>query len=114
MSVNIRRICVAFGIACLMSGAPALATPDDRSTSVKIGDLDLATASGQRMLDVRVARAARMVCDGIFSRDLRTMSEATACRRTAIANARPQVEQAIASARNGTVYAAVTTGRRSE
>lgn len=50
--------------AGVLGGTPLAAAPDGpQAVKVRYGDLDLSTADGARMLDRRVERALRRVCD---------------------------------------------------
>lgn len=82
----------ALGLACTTT--PALAGDDQRmSLEVELGDIDLASASGQKLLDQRIEKAARTVCrvtdvetgTRLMNRDART------CLAKARADARQQV-----------------------
>jgi UrcA family protein len=77
--------------------APALAQPTitvashaDRfpSVQVAVGDLDLASADGQRRLDARLMRAAAQVCTMTRLRDLSESRLADRCRADTLARAR--------------------------
>jgi UrcA family protein len=79
--------------------APALAQPSDmttvtapqgRSIAVSVGDLDLASAEGQRALDARLWRAARDVCNFTRLRDLAEHRAEGRCRSAALAHVSAQ------------------------
>lgn len=70
--------------------------PHGRSIAVAVGDLDLASANGQRVLQVRLWRAARDVCSFTQLRDLAEFRAEGQCRAAALAHAK-----ANASARHG-------------
>jgi UrcA family protein len=82
--------------AAVAFAAPALAQPSDmttvtaphgRSIAVSVGDLDLASAEGQRTLDERLWRAARDVCSFTRLRDLAEYRAEGRCRSAALAHA---------------------------
>ena len=78
----------ACGLACLFGAtAPAQAHVTDtvRTERVSYADLDLHDAAGRRLLDRRVAHAARRVCDN-GSRDIAEIANAQQCVRAALAN----------------------------
>jgi len=105
-------VAVAFPCALALSApiaAPvAAATPaaDSGSVRVSFADLDLRTADGVQRLHSRIHHAARAICGQPGIRDLKAMRETDNCRRVALAGAVPQVELAVAQAREGKVYAA--------
>jgi UrcA family protein len=95
-------------VAALVS-APAFSAPaaDGMSRSVRFGDLDLSTDAGAAALHARIQYAAQMVCGGeIDQRDLPALGAARACRQIAMASAEPQVQMALADARDGRQLAA--------
>ena len=49
--------------AAVSCSAAALAAPVPQSIAVEAGDLDLGSPEGQRILALRIGRAARMLCD---------------------------------------------------
>ena len=58
--MRMQSLALAFAAAVL--AVPALAADEAPSVGVRYGDLDLASASGQRQLDLRLERAVREVC----------------------------------------------------
>ena len=76
---------------------------ETNSARVSYADLNLATNLGQHKLVRRVAGAARIVCVIEDSRELALATATKDCRTTAISDAQPQVNAAIAAARHGTV-----------
>ena len=82
----------ALGLVC--TSAPAFASPVETMTiKVNLADINLATASGQKLLDRRIERAVRTVCR---AQDLTTGSpvltqEKRACLTKARADARQQL-----------------------
>lgn len=82
----------ALGLACTTT--PALAGEVQKmSMEIELADIDLASASGQKLLDQRIEKAARTVCrvtnvetgTRLMNRDART------CLAKARADARQQV-----------------------
>jgi UrcA family protein len=73
------------------------------SVRVSYADLNLASDTGQRILESRIVRAARIVCVYDDSRDLDLAPEVNACRSDAVADARPAYAAAVNAARRGTV-----------
>jgi UrcA family protein len=102
------RTFVTLGLACALAATPALAAPETQSKVVRFADLDLTTQAGEQALRGRIARAAALVCGEADLRDLRATSLIDACRVSAMANAAPQMQVAIANARNGKAYAVNT------
>lgn len=66
---------------------------------VATADLDLATAAGRKALNRRIARAAIDLCGTASDADLAGGNDTRACRDAAIAAARAQVAQRLASRR---------------
>jgi len=73
------------------------------SAAVSYADLNLGSADGQKSLQRRITSAAGAVCEYGQFQDIARMSIATACRNGAVAGAQPAYEEAVASARRGTV-----------
>ena len=98
----------------VIKAAPALAeTPQQPQTyvsHVRTADLDLSTATGQRVLHLRVARAAREVCGIASDVDLKGQNEVRRCREEAMAQASRASEASFAQAKPGTIIA-VTASR---
>lgn len=96
-----------FAVAIIASAATLTPTagqalqPVTATSIVKTADLDLATESGQRQLDLRIAQAAREVCGEGSSVDLEGRNSARACRDETIALANSQREQLLTAARSG-------------
>ena len=89
----------AFALAATAATAPAFAA-DLPTAQVRFNDLSLTTAQGAAELKARVARAARNVCAAEGSHDLKAQVQAVNCTEVAIAKAMPQVELALANAKN--------------
>jgi UrcA family protein len=78
--------------------APALAAEvETRTAVVRYDDLDLHTRSGTTTLERRIAGAVETVCHRPENRSLVEMVHEAACRQTAIAQAQPQLQAALAS-----------------
>lgn len=78
-----------FAGACMFGAtAPAVAAESPRTARVSYTDLNLASDKGRAMLDSRIRLAARSVCFDA-ARDVRSMTEASRCYRTAIKSAQP-------------------------
>ena len=110
---------IAMASALITAGAlraaPALAEPASGEVQtyvsyVKTADLDLASQSGQRALDRRVAQAAREVCGTPSDVDLVGQNNARDCREVAISKASGEREALLAAARRGAAVA-ITASR---
>jgi UrcA family protein len=77
------------------------------SVRVSYRDLDLASASGSRVLEERITRAARHVCAASDIRNLKEVAAEGSCEREAVSNALADVH----SAHPGAQYAMVLTRR---
>jgi UrcA family protein len=108
MATKFIHLAASLALSAALFSGPALAQPaaDGGSTAVHIADLDLATDAGAAILRSRVVHAAAAVCGDTDQRDLMATSHMMACRKIAMASATPQVELALAAARNGRAYAA--------
>lgn len=85
--------------AALMVPAVTAAAPAQRSVAVEISDLDLASDKGQRVLALRIARAARAMCEAQAVQNLpRTMRSERACVREAQASTAAAVAAVTAAA----------------
>lgn len=97
-----------FALALISSGTfitPTVAqAPDVRI--VAVADLDLQSAAGRSALDARIARAAIELCGTASDADLAGGNDVRACRDRAIAEARAQVEQRLASRRTAPIVLA--------
>ncbi len=98
----------AVSVAAFVLPFAAMAAPvaDGQSVAVRYSDLDLTTNAGTQALQTRIDHAARAVCGSADVRDLLGMHEVQHCRQVALSSAAPQVEVAIAQARNGRAFAA--------
>lgn len=82
----------ALGLVC--TTAPAYATEVEKMTiEVKLGDINLATASGQKLLDQRIEKAVRTVCrvNSLTTGSRVLTQEVRDCLAMARADARQQV-----------------------
>jgi UrcA family protein len=85
--------------AALMVPLVASAAPAQRSVAVEISDLDLASDKGQRVLALRIARAARAMCAAEAVQNLpRTMRSERECMREAQASTTAAVAAMTAAA----------------
>ncbi len=96
--ISFARITAALALAGAIISTPAYAaiSGEARSVSVRIADLDLASAAGQAALTRRIGHAATLVCGRPDARDLVAVRYSGACRTAAIADAMPQVQLALA------------------
>ena len=110
---------IALASALITAGAikaaPALAEPVPSKLQtyvsyVKTSDLNLASESGQRTLDRRLAQAAREVCGIPRDADLVGRNKARDCRADAIARASSERETLLATAKRGEIVA-ITASR---
>ena len=76
---------------------------EPNSVRVSYADLNLTSDFGQRTLERRIVRAAKVVCVFDDDRDTNLAIETNACRTGAIADARPAFEAAINNAKRGSV-----------
>lgn len=107
-----KRTLLAIGAAAL-TGTVALAAPlhaagPQQAVSVSYADLDLARSEDVSRLERRVQTAAGTLCNA-GSRSLSMQAKASECRADVLANARADIDTAIASARTGTVQLALRT-----
>jgi UrcA family protein len=99
--------------AAAIKAGPALAepvAPTANVSRVQTADLDLSSSSGQRVLDIRLAHAARDVCGTASDIDLVGQNDARKCRVDVLAKANQQRDQLLAAAGHGTVIA-ITNAR---
>ena len=110
-----KKLTLLIALSCGMS--PAIARAEEPVTvGVSYADLNLASASAQRMLEQRIAIAAKAVCGVGDHRDLKFAIAVSECRAGTIADARPAYQAAVSAARHGTVEvlgtALIITARR--
>ena len=99
--------------AAAIKAAPALAepvTPSVNVSRVHTADLDLSSSRGQRILDVRLAHAAREVCGIAADVDLEGQNDVRQCRVDVLAKANGQRDQLLAAAGRGATIA-ITNAR---
>ena len=83
----------------LMVPAVTAAAPAQRSVAVEISDLDLASDKGQRVLALRIARAARSMCEAQAVQNLpRTKRSERECVREVQASTAAAVAAVTAAA----------------
>jgi len=90
-----------FFLATLLafSATPALAQPPVVANStVQTADLDLSTAKGQRVLDLRLGQAVKEVCGTGSPADLAGQNEIRRCRVDTLARLTAERDQRIAAA----------------
>ena len=94
-----------FGLAMIASAAtltPVLAAEASQVTSiVRTADLDLSSDEGRKLLDRRIAQAAREVCGAASDVNLEGKNAARKCRDETIAAVDAQREQLFAAAARG-------------
>jgi UrcA family protein len=92
----------ALATVALIKGVPALAEPVVAPVNVSIvrtADLDLASKTGQRTLEKRLAIAAHAVCDTASAADLKARNSERDCRANVLASGRSKARAIVA--RNG-------------
>lgn len=85
-------------LATVCSATPAFAQ-EERSMTVRYGDLDLSSDRDVKRLNTRVKMAANQVCEVRIARELDAVRSAYACRDTALDRASRDVLLAVATAR---------------
>lgn len=101
-----RIFCCALAAAAITASPAAAFTGDDdiliegegqqiavRTILVSTADLDLATARGNKVLDERVARAARRACGDRYLDQLEDVGDYFNCRDQTLAEARREIER---------------------
>jgi UrcA family protein len=88
---------ITTGIFAAVSAPTLAAEVETRTAVVRYDDLDLHTRSGATTLERRIAGAVETVCHRPENRALAEMVREAACRQTAIAQAQPQLQAALAS-----------------
>lgn len=100
-----RLVLPALALSLALTAAPVAA---QSSVAVFYADLDLTNDAGRKLLDQRLTRAARQVCNAtVGARNLSEIMKYRACITDARASYEPQVELAlnIANARRVAVLA---------
>lgn len=90
----------AASIALALSALAAPAGAQPASVEVEVGDLDLATKSGNDRLQRRLNQAARQICGDFRIMPLRERQQIEECRQDVFANASDQVALAQARAQH--------------
>lgn len=91
MTMTVKYALIAF--AALTLPAVAAAAQQPQSMAVDVGDLDLASDQGQRVLALRIERAARSVCKADAVEQLpRNLRSERQCIRETQANAARAVQ----------------------
>jgi UrcA family protein len=99
------KIMIAASAAALATLSPTVAQAQEpigfeqRTTTVRYGDLNLASAEGRKQFDRRMEAAIRNVCGDPATRDLRGNAAALRCAATVKRNVAPAIDVAMASAR---------------
>jgi UrcA family protein len=99
--------------AAALKAAPAFAepvAPTFNVSHVQTGDLDLSSSRGQRVLNIRLAHAAREVCGTASDIDLEGQNDVRQCRVDVLAKANGQRDQLLAAAGRGGAIA-ITNAR---
>jgi len=98
-----KSVTFAIASAALLAGstfaAPALA--EEGSRMVTYSDINLESAKGQAVLEERVRRAARQVCEVGAGRSLRERATERACYRLAMQQSQVQVASLLRQNRLG-------------
>ena len=76
---------------------------DSNSMRVSYADLNLGSSIGQHRLQNRISGAAKIVCVIEDSREMALAAATKDCRSDAVARAQPAYEEAVASAKRGSV-----------
>jgi len=84
------------GVCLIGATAPAAAQPVAHTKTVSYGDLNLASASGRKVLDSRINRAAHNVCFN-GGNDVASLVAADRCIEAARADAKAQIYPVTAS-----------------
>ena len=89
-----------FFLATLLAftATPALAEPIIATTTVQTADLDLASAKGQRALDLRLNRAVKEVCGNASDVDIAGKNDARRCRAETLAKLASERDSRVARA----------------
>lgn len=87
-----KRIYALLAVAAIAGSATAAAAPVPQSITVESGDLDLGSDKGQRILAMRIQRAARTMCK---SQALESLPHNIRRERGCIRKAQASVEAAV-------------------
>jgi UrcA family protein len=94
-----KAFCVVTVLALTVGGVCAPASAQDagaRMVRVRHSDLNLASVSGQKALNYRVAAAVRSICDNRGARDLAMQVQSAKCRLSTTADAATKVATLLA------------------
>ena len=96
------------GVGALLAAATLVvptASQAEESNSMRVSyaDLNLASTTGQGVLQRRMVGAAKIVCVIEDSREIALRSATNSCRSDAVARAWPAYEAAVSAARRGSV-----------
>ena len=87
-----------FATLLAFTATPVLAEPITASSTVQTADLDLSSAKGQRVLDLRLNQAVKDVCGEASDVDIAGKNEVRRCRVETLAKAASERDQRIARA----------------
>jgi len=90
-------------VASALVGPTVSQAAESNSVRVSYADLNLASARGQESLQRRIGYAAVVVCQIEDSRELALAAATNDCRNTAVADARPAYDAAVAASRHPSV-----------
>jgi UrcA family protein len=91
-------------LSLTVAGVPAAAQTESTAAAVRIDDLNLTRAIDRERLDLRLKSAARSVCHAGL-RGTAENARKSKCVSTALKQAAPQADRAIAQAQDGTQLA---------
>jgi UrcA family protein len=94
---NLALVAAIAALSFLVPTAAATAEPGTQRTVVRTADLDLASAKGQRVLDLRILHAASSLCDTPSAVNPLGWKAFKYCRDTAMAVANTQRQTVFAS-----------------
>jgi len=104
----------AFAIAISMAVVPAFADvtiTEQRSVTVRYGDLNISTSAGAQELLARITHAAEMACDAHFTTDIASASATKTCVNNAIDRAVAEVGSPLVAEARGTTLAGSSVAR---
>lgn len=101
----LKTIAFIAALAATSPNAASASAPDMPSIAVPTFDLDLTSAEGQAVLDLRLRNAARAVCGRPLADSNLDMSERRRCRILTVRAARQDARILIAKITNGTTLA---------
>lgn len=98
--LSVGLIVAAISFAAVAASAAEATRIDVRNINVRIGDLDLASASGRAVLDARVAHAVDRICGSAHARSTWEQQNYADCSKAARAEAAPRIDAMVAAAQN--------------